>query len=72
MDCRSFKQKQPTDPSVGKRENAKSPVALFGQENGTSEWQTLERTTLRKHPEEVPKAFKAGFVSVLYFIKFAG
>ena len=34
--------------------------------------ETLERTTRRKHPEEVPKAFKVGFVSILYFIKFAG
>ena len=44
----------------------------FGEENGASEWETLERTTRRKHPEEVPKAFKVGFVSILYFIKFAG
>ena len=26
--------------------------------------ETLERTTRRKHPEEVPKAFKVAFVSI--------
>jgi len=33
--------------------------ARFGQENGVSEGETLERTTRRKHPEEIPKTFKA-------------
>ena len=38
--------------------------ARFGQENGVSEGETLERTTRRKHPEEIPKTFKVGFVSI--------
>ena len=39
-------------------------VLDFGQENGASEEETLERTTRRKHPEEIPKTFKVGFVSI--------
>jgi len=39
-------------------------VLDFGQENGASEKETLERTTRRKHPEEIPSTFKVGFSSI--------
>ena len=34
------------------------------KKNGACEGETLERTTRRKHPEEIPKTFKVGFVSI--------
>ena len=36
----------------------------FGQKDGTCEGEILERTKRRKHPEEIPKTLKVGFVSI--------
>ena len=34
------------------------------QKNEACEGETLERTTRRKYPEEIPKTFEVGFVSI--------
>ena len=44
-----------------------SALDLVKKKNGACEVETLERTTRRKHPEEIPKTFKVGFLSFYIF-----